>query len=76
MDVKSLERQGFYVESSTATVLCQPTEMFCSDCGKILMKHKAGDLMFTQTHGDCTCSWACCKPGNRRHTRHLQYRAI
>ena len=53
--------------------------LFCSACGKDLMVIIAGNTCFTQTHGQCSCSWVCCEavlPGNNAHQRHLAHRNI
>ncbi len=75
--VESFERAGCYTESHQGGIAPTDLTLTCAACGKALLPVPAGDTTFTQTHGDCTCSWGCCEISqstNRRHPRHLVYR--
>lgn len=68
---------GTYFESSRCSKAKTDMVLYCDACGKVLMPIPAGDTLFTQTHGDCTCSWGCCevsKASNKRHARHLAHK--
>jgi len=77
MDVRKLKASGLYVEAHQSSVAKEPTNLVCEACNKTLMQIPTGGMLFTQTHGRCTCSWGCCetaKPTNRPHPRHLGHR--
>lgn len=75
--VRQAEAAGLYVESHTGRVEFADYELVCGACQKVLMPLPAGSMIFSQTHGSCTCSWGCCdasRPTNRPHSRHLEHR--
>jgi hypothetical protein len=75
--IRSAEEAGLYIESHQGSVAKTDSVLFCSACKKDLREIPKGDMLFTQTHGRCSCSWSCCevaKPSNSAHARHLSYR--
>lgn len=75
--ISAAEGAGLYVESHQGGLAQEDTELYCRACGKTLMVIPKGEMTFTQTHGQCSCSWCCCafaQPGNSSHPRHLAHR--
>lgn len=64
-------------EIHVSSVLEEDVELYCNACDETLMKIPAGEHIFRQTKGLCSCSWECCataQPGNKPHPRHLAHR--
>lgn len=75
--VQMAEAAGLYVESHDSRKSAQDMLLYCTKCGRDLLVIKAGDLMFEQTHGKCTCSWACCAATTpEKHERHLAHKPL
>lgn len=75
--VKAAEAAGLYIESHECVKTAVEVELYCSACGKGLVKVPAGGTMFVQTHGSCTCSWKCCHATKAvKHVRHLEHRTV